>query len=471
MKRIFFVLCVLLFGTGLLVASPDLAKYLENDLELQRLAFEVKKAELSSQETSIDNGLSVKLSTGTAVFTNENGTASVSFSPSATAALPALSNLKLNVSSSVKIAGGQNASDNTKFSLSADIISGSTIARKLKLMNAERTFLNAKRALQNRALEAEKEFYTQLKALFTGENDIIQAQKTLYDNTLKFEEIKAKGYSKSSSNYRQAELQVLSDTHTVETKIRALEHDCAVFAAKCGARFEAGQKARDFLPDSIQSVEAVDIASLKKENYKKIEEAEWTHSYNTLARTAEKNFTLGASAGYTIQNSHVSSSGTKADTVDAGVSAGLYGLSLDAGVSVPVGKSHSPVYTLSGSVDLNAFQKAKLGSDKNAYSQQQELIAIQSAADAYDTSIVDQTQSLNDIRWAKETNRQTYDMYVQLEKDMASYLKDGIITESEYLTSFANKELYRIRLLINDIDLIIYNNTTKLLFCRDDEIQ
>lgn len=62
-------------------------------------------------------------------------------------------------------------------------------------------------------------------------------------------------------------------------------------------------------------------------------------------------------------------------------------------------------------------------------------------------------------------------MYVQLEKDMTSYFKDGIITESEYLTAFANKELYRIRLLINDIDLIIYNNTTKLLFCRDDEIQ
>ena len=178
MKRIFFVLCALLFGTGLLVASPDLAKYLENDLELQRLALEVKKAELSSQETSIDNGLSVKLSTGTAVFTNENGTPSVSFSPSATAALPALSNLKLNVSSSVKIAGGQKASDNTKFSLSADIISGSTIERRLKLMNAERMLLNAKRALQNRALDAEKEFYTQLKALFTGENNIIQAQKT-----------------------------------------------------------------------------------------------------------------------------------------------------------------------------------------------------------------------------------------------------------------------------------------------------
>ena len=36
--------------------------------------------------------------------------------------------------------------------------------------------------------------------------------------------------------------------------------------------------------------------------------------------------------------------------------------------------------------------------------------------------------------------------------------------------AFANREQYRLQLLINDIDLIIYNNTTKLLFCRDEEI-
>ena len=146
-------------------------------------------------------------------------------------------------------------------------------------------------------------------------------------------------------------------------------------------------------------------------------------------------------------------------------------MSLDAGISVPLEKSSLPIYTLSATIDLNTFRKAKLSAEKKEYSQQQELIELQSASDKYDTSVVEQTQSLNDIRWAKQTNLQTYDMYVQLEKDMNAYFKAGIITESEYLTSYANKELYRIRLLINDIDLIIYNNTTKLLFCRDDEIQ
>lgn len=158
------------------------------------------------------------------------------------------------------------------------------------------------------------------------------------------------------------------------------------------------------------------------------------------------------------------------DTVDAGATAGLYGLSLGAGVSFPVENPRNPVYSLSASVDPAEFRKARITTEKNGYSEEQDLIAIQSAEEDYDTSVVDQQQSLSDIIWSRQTNAETYEMYVRLEKDMAEYLKAGIITESEYLNAFANREQYRLQLLINDIDLIIYNNTTKLLFCRDEEI-
>lgn len=53
--------------------------------------------------------------------------------------------------------------------------------------------------------------------------------------------------------------------------------------------------------------------------------------------------------------------------------------------------------------------------------------------------MVDQQQSLSDIIWSRQTNAETYEMYVRLEKDMAEYLKAGIITESEYLNAFANR--------------------------------
>ena len=227
------------------------------------------------------------------------------------------------------------------------------------------------------------------------------------------------------------------------------------------------------MPKTIQYVEPVDILAFEKNQYASIEKAVWTYEYNSLERKSVKNVTLSANAGYTLKNSSTASSASRSDmsdTVDAGATAGLYGLSLGAGVSFPVENPRNPVYSLSASVDPAEFRKARITTEKNGYSEEQDLIAIQSAEEDYDTSVVDQQQSLSDIIWSRQTNAETYEMYVRLEKDMAEYLKAGIITESEYLNAFANREQYRLQLLINDIDLIIYNNTTKLLYCRDEEI-
>ena len=197
------------------------------------------------------------------------------------------------------------------------------------------------------------------------------------------------------------------------------------------------------------------LARMGKNQYVSIEKAVWTYEYNSLERKSVKNVTLSANAGYTLKNSSTASSASRSDmsdTVDAGATAGLYGLSLGAGVSFPVENPRNPVYSLSASVDPAEFRKARITTEKNGYSEEQDLIAIQSAEEDYDTSVVDQQQSLSDIIWSRQTNAETYE------------------TESESLNAFANREQYRLQLLINDIDLIIYNNTTKLLFCRDEEI-
>ena len=483
MKKV-VLFCVMALG-GMGFSAPNLQKYLENDLELKRLALELEKTTLSAKEIKIDNGFSLQLSTGTLTLQQQGDTMNVNFMPSLTASIPQANNLGATVSSNIKIQNGENNTENTKISLSADIISGNRIIRKANLMKANRDVLEAKRALQNRALEAEKEFYTDLKELFTAAASIITAQKNLYDDTIDFEEVKAKGYAPSSAKYRQAQLKVLDDTHTVETKERELEHDCAVFASKCGEIFEKGTKTEDFLPSEIDRVDAVDISSYKKDMYVKIESAKYTHEYNSLEREAKKNFTLSANAGYTFNNPSAKTTGTadinggkvdtisrdKTDTIDAGLTAGWNGLNVGAGVSFPVSTDFSNlIYTVSATFNPNELRKTRITKQKDVYSEEQEFIAIKDAEDSYETSVVDQKQSLADILWSKQSNFEFYDMYVALEKDMAEYLKAGVITESEYLSSYANKEQYRINLLINDIDLIIYNNTTKLLFCRDEEI-
>ncbi|MCR5400367.1 MAG: hypothetical protein K6E78_02080 [Treponema sp.] len=296
----------------------------------------------------------------------------------------------------------------------------------------------------------------------------------MYDDTIDFEEIKAKGYAESSTKYRQALIEVLSDKHDVETKVHKLERDCAIFASKCNIEFTEGSQPKDFLPTEIPLVEALDILSFKKEDHKKIESARWNQEIAILNRKADKNFSLSASAGYTIKNSDTKSSTDKekeaSDTVDAGLQATFSGVTVGAGASIPT-NGENPVYTLSASLNPNSFRKLSIKKKQNQLNQEEEEIEILNALNSYEEDVISKERSLNDLLWTKETNTETYKMYIKLEEDQKRHLQNGIISESEYLTALANRELYRIKLLMNDIDLIIYNNETKLLFCGDGELQ
>lgn len=471
MKRFFLIpfISFLLFSVS--IAEPSLEGFLQNDLELKNLALEVKKSVLANKNVSIENGVDITLSTGTANFRFNGDDSSISFNPSAKISVPQINNLSVSASSKIKLDNGINNSSDTSVSLSVDLISGTMTERKIALLKSEREVLVAKRNLQNRALEAEKEYYAKLKSLFSAASEISVAQNNLYDDTVDFDEIKAKGYSSSSARYRQAELKVLSDNHEVETKIHELEHDCAVFASECGSFFEPGTNPSDFLPEEIPQIESVDILSFQKKFYTKIEEAEYKHKIAAMERNSEKNFSLAATAGYTFKNSNTSFSDndSKSDTVDVGISANYKGLTFGAGVYLPI-DGESPTYSASASVNPNSFRSTKIKKQTDSMNEEQELIAIQSAENDYDTDIVDKQTELDDIKWSKETNLKTYEMYVNLADDMQHLLKQGIVKETEYLDAFANKELYRFKLLINDIDIIIYNNEAKLLFCRDDEL-
>ena len=129
------------------------------------------------------------------------------------------------------------------------------------------------------------------------------------------------------------------------------------------------------------------------------------------------------------------------------------------------------MYSVSASIKPNVFRNKKITKQTNELTAEQEMLSIQAAEEDYNTAIVDKQTELQSIEWAKETNLETFDMWSNLEKDEKRWFDEGIVKESEYLNAFANRELYRIKLLINKIDLIIYNNSTKLLFCRDEEFK
>ncbi|MEE0886413.1 MAG: hypothetical protein UIB61_05875 [Treponema sp.] len=488
MKRCIFYFSAFFVFLATAFSEPSLSGFLENDLELKKLALEVKKSSLELQKTSIENGIDISLSTGTANFRFDNQNTSVSFNPSAKISVPQAANLSVSASSKIKITNGTNNSADTSFSFGVDLISGAALERKIALTKSERSLLEAKRKLQNRALEAEKEYYTKLKQLFQSASEISTAKNSLYEDTVTFEEVKAKGYSKNSTKYRQAELKVLSDAHDVETKIHDFEHDCAVFASECGTVFSSTQNkdpkneksaektsSTDFLPQKIPEVEAINILDFQKEFYTKIENAVYEHKIAEMTRAAAKDFSLSANGGYTFKNSNTSfssnsSNSSGSDTIDAGLSATFKGISIETGIHVPHDGS-APTYSASATVKPNSFKTAKIKNQTNSYNKEEEIIAIKSAEKDYETDIVDKQTELNDIKWSKQTNAKTFDMYKNLSDDMEKLFAQGIVRETEYLDALANKELYKFKLLMNDIDLIIYNNSTKLLFCRDAEIQ
>ena len=341
------------------ISLPDttqlLLSYIENDYELKNLTIAAKKSQLSYDATKIDEGFDFSLASGNVTIKLAEDGTTISAKPSIKAELPQASNLSAEVQTNVSYKNESTSISDTSLSLGVDIISSSNLTSKISLMKAERSVIEAERKLGKRVLSAEKEFYTELKALLSSINSIMSAKEELYSDTIDFEAVKIQGYSKASSTYRKAELAVITDQHDIESSLHSFIHDCVVFYKKCGYDIQLDDSIdlMSLVPSDIETSTPLNILDFDKENYTSIESAKWTYKINSLQRSTNKNFSLYASAGYTFDNST-----TDSDTIDAGLSGTIGGLSLGAGVSVPVGgTSNYPALTLSMSLSPNTFRK------------------------------------------------------------------------------------------------------------------
>ncbi len=468
-KTFAFMVCLLMASAPLFADSYSvevlLEGYLKNDLSLKQLSTSLEKQQLNSQITQLNNGFDIQISTGTITIRPGSEGSSFSFRPSATASIPQASNLGLSVGSSVSVKNDDASVSDTSISVSADIISSSVAERSVTLQKSERQVLEAERKLSNGYLTAEKQFYNELKSLYNAASSVISAEKSLSEDRISFEQIVAQGYASTSSKYRTAYMKVLSDERSVETANRELERKVSVFAAKCGVEYTSGT-AMNFLPTEIPQVEAVDVLSFAKENYTELESALWTQYINEASRNASSDITLSASAGFTFDNSQ-----TKSNSLDASAKfSWSNSLSVTGGVSLPVGAENaSPVITMGITVNPFGFKKTDLQNQVTELNALQEEYDIQSAEKNYETAVVNQQSSLSDILWSRQTNAESYQLYSELARDTAEWYAQGIVSKSEYDAALVNEENYRLKCLMNDIDLIIYNNETELLFCRDGE--
>lgn len=449
--------------------------YFQNSLTLQELSGKVDKAILNSKSTSISNGMNISLSTGSIAFSFGNG-GSFNFTPNASLGIPAWQNLRFTASSNVSARNGESEIKNTSLGVSVDVYSSAREEREIALLKSERALLEARRDLQNGFVNMESEFYTKLKNLFEIASKIITAQKSLYEHALEFDELRVQGYSASSSKYRLKQMEVAGDEHDVEIYRHELEREAKIFAQECGIKYDFSD-AMEFLPTKIPEVAAVDVLDFDAENFAETESAIWTNKINSKTRAADKAFSLSVNAGYTFANT-VNSFMTNAmeygDTIDIGSSLAWQktGLQASAGVSFPTNSANfNPLYRLSFSFMPNQFRLAAVQKKIEKVDEQLELVAIEAARKNYETALVAQQSSLEELQWAARTNGESFETYSRLESDTASWYRRGIITESEYRSAQVNKENYRIKILINALDLIIYNNKTATLFTRDEELR
>ena len=449
--------------------------YFQNSLVLQELSGKVDKAILNSKSASISNGMNISLSTGSISFSFGNG-GSFNFTPNASLGIPAAQNLRFTASSNVSARNGETEVKNTSLGVSVDIYSSVREEREIALLKSERALLEARRDLQNGFVNLESEFYSKLKNLFEIASKIITAQKSLYEHRLEFDELRVQGFGASSSKYRLKQMEVTSDEHDVEIYRHELERETKIFAQECGMEYDFAD-AMEFLPTKIPEVAATDILDFDAENFAETENALWTNEINSKTRAADKAVSVSVNAGYTFANT-VNSFMTNAmeygDTIDIGSSLAWQktGLQASAGVSFPTNSgSFNPLYKLSFSFVPNQFRLADVQKKIEKVDEQLELVAIETARKNYETALVAQQSSLEELQWAARTNAENFETYSQLESDTASWYRSGIITESEYRSAQVNKENYRIRILINALDLIIYNNKTATLFTRDEELK
>lgn len=488
------------YGSQYEKLSAFLNGYLAGNLELKNAVLEARSKALALKTVRIDNGPDFTFSTGSLSFAADmDGNTTVKLSPSFSVSAPLLNDGKIEFSLPYTSEKGNSYFSGGSLSVGAGLISGAAQEAGISVLEAERALLQAERNVRQQTLAAEKEFYTKLKTLYNYIISIQTAKNSLYEDLLDLKVLELQGYSKNSARYRQAFLDSESSRREIQEKQRLLEKETVIFAKKCGLEYSRereadGQSGRNgqtamvgqtedasfaaviaFLPDAIPFLQEADISSYEKEKYASIEKANWDKSIAQLKREADRDLSLSAAGEYKFNS-------TQSGYDDAGgkITLDWRGISASAGAYLPVGsnvlpenknsssaKNDNPYFQFSLSVNPSQWRLSSIKKQQDSISAQEEEIAVKNALDEYETKILESLSTVQDIKWAHRSYTEQYDMYLQLEADMKKWLEEGSVTESDWLDAANNLQKAKFNLLINSIDMIVYNTEVEAMFYDD----
>jgi hypothetical protein len=430
-----------------------LAGRVEHDRELKLRAIELRQAELIQSQTELSNGFSVKLNTGSLLFTFA-GDAAFQAEPSISIALPAANDAALSVSAPLSAGGGEGLTmSNTAFTLSVDVTGSARKKRTVELLQAERTVTEAKRTLQKRALETERDFYEALRRLYEEEAALYAKNETRWTEELEFDKIRAQGYDENSAAFRAARMELTKAEHEALEAERLLQRNIAVFARDCGVEALAA------LPRAVPapSGELLSLAGFDRSRYAELESAEWRRYINALSREADGELGVRVEGGATVNNTAFQSgAGGGANSINAGVSLSWRGLTFSGGLEFPAGQGGSPALRLSLGVDSESFALTPLKKQQNALAAQKELIEIENSVRDWDDLLAEADRTRSDLLWQRSERSGQLELYRELLADMRGWFERGVIAESEYRKAEANMENALYNCLITDTEIILY---------------
>lgn len=467
MKRLISVLLGILFCSkgfclSLIPTEKLLLSYIKRDIDLTKASLDFQRQVIQNEITTLQNGFSINLSTGSIRFTNiGTDNISISFSPSIEASIPQAANLDIYLKGDFGFQSKDFFSENISLSATVDILSSSQKERQIKKYESERSLLQAQRNLQEKALQSEKKFYNEIRNLINSIDSIVKKKNELYEEQIELEKVKLQGYSKTSVTYRRIEMSVLSLIHELESERHSLIYEYELFYKKCGEDLQIEDEilVTDLLPTDIFEVPLKEFSNFEKEKFKEIDNAKWNKKINELKRAANINYSLDANAGYTINNKN-----TNSNTVDFGVKGGFGGVEIGLGTNIPFMKDKSPSFSVSASVNPNTFKNNKLQDKIENISVQEDQIQLNNARINYGTSFAEKKNEFENLEWEKKSIEENLGLSISQEESLLNWFKQGVITESEYLSAKNNVQSYSIKLLLNYINRIIYNNELAQLF-------
>lgn len=431
-----------------------LQNYCNQDIQFEELAISYRQAQLSYEQTLINNGMKITASSGSMKVGSSESQLSLSVSPAVNITIPSLSNTEIKVSVPVSVEKENISFQNAGISLSTEIISSSKADRELTLEKAKRSLLEAEAKLKARVVTLEKSFLNELKSLYTLGMSLYESEENYLSKQISFESMKLQGYSETSSKYKSSLLSVKSAEYDLEKAKRNYSSSLEKFLSACNATD------LDIYNLEIPTVELLDIQNFSKEKFSDIENAVWSNYVNSTSRNNKTDFTLSGNASANIS----SATNNLSSTLGAGLSAVYKGWSGNLNLNIPINTKNSPSVTLSVSWNPSKDKLAVIEEESNVLAESKEALSIKKAYQQYDETVEKYKTEKENLLWQYESNLEELSMYKEMAADTEYWYNNGIVSESEYRKANINYAKAILSVTSSKIEQIIYNLDLQSLF-------